>query len=185
MPLSVPLIDADAHDEDEGDGEPLGECVGDALLQCDGDGDTVTHTVGEPLCDDEVDEDTDAEGVIVPDTVSVGEAESDALTQLDAEELGDTVSEDVKLEVMVEVDDSQKLPEELSVPVSDGVTLDESDGDKDALGDSVTVPELHADGEGEDDTDRVGEIVGEPLPLLLPDALTDPLGVSVTDAVEQ
>ena len=41
--------------------------------------------MGEPLCDDEVEEDTDAEGVIVPDTVSVGEAESDALTQLDAE----------------------------------------------------------------------------------------------------
>ena len=132
--------------------------------------------MGEPLCDDEVEEDTDAEGVIVPDTVSVGEAESDALTQLDAEELGDTVSEDVKLEVMVEVDDSQKLPEELSVPVSDGVILDESDGDKDALGDSVTVPELHADGEGEDDTDRVGEIVGEQLPLLPIDDVKETLG---------
>ena len=131
--------------------------------------------MGEPLCDDEVEEDTDAEGVIVPDTVGVGEAESDALTQLDAEELGDTVSDDVKLEVMVEVDDSQKLPEELSVPVSDGVILDESDGDKDALGDSVTVPELHADGEGEDDTDRVGEIVGEPLPLPQLDALGEAL----------
>ena len=131
--------------------------------------------MGEPLCDDEVEEDTDAEGVIVPDTVSVGEAESDALTQLDAEELGDTVSEDVKLGEPVELADAQALPEGLSVPVSDGVKLGVRDGDKDALGDTVTVPELHAVKDAEDDTDRVGEIVGEPLPLPQLDALGEAL----------
>jgi len=61
------------------------------------------------------------------------------------------------------------------VPVSDGVKLGDGDGDKDALGDSVTVPELQAVKDAEDDTDRVGEIVGEPLPLPQLDALGEAL----------
>ena len=173
------------------DGDAVPHALGDedttqdALLHCDGDVDTVTHTVGEPLCDDDDEEDSEAEGLIVPDTVSVGEAESDALEQLVAVEQGDTVSDGVRLGVMVEVEDSQELPEGLSVPVMDGVKLGESDGDCDALPDSVTVPEPQAEGEGDDDTDCVGEIVGEPLPLLQPEALIEPLDVSVTEAVEQ